>query len=77
MLRKYNLVYYVYVENINKRKIEKYNVLNDGIIEEILKRTKDCSDKSQCAEEIEDMISESKVVRSVVSRYDMYKELLK
>ncbi len=28
-------------------------------------------------EEIEDMISESKVVRSVASRYDMYKELLK
>lgn len=28
-------------------------------------------------EEIEDMISESKVVRSVASRYSMYKELLK
>ena len=56
MLRKYNLAYYVYIENINKRKIEKYNVLNDSIIEEILKRTKDCSDKKQFAEETEHII---------------------
>lgn len=55
MTRKYNLTYYVYVENINKRKIEKYNVLNDGIIEEILKRTKGF-DKKAFAEEVEHII---------------------
>ena len=54
-MRKFNLTYYVYVENINKRKIEKYNVLNDGIIEEILKRTKDF-DKKAFAEEVERII---------------------
>lgn len=56
MIRKYNLTYYVYVENINKRKIEKYNVLNDGIIEEIIKRTKDCIDKKQFAEEVDHIL---------------------
>ena len=56
MARKYNLFYYVYVENINKRKIEKYNVLNDGIIEEILKRTKDKKDKKSFSEEVESII---------------------
>lgn len=56
MLRKYNLAYYVYIENINKRKIEKYNVLNDGIVEEILKRTKDFTDKKSFSEEVERII---------------------
>jgi hypothetical protein len=56
MLRKYNLAYYVYIENINKRKIEKYNVLNDGIVEEILKRTKDFIDKKSFSEEVERII---------------------
>jgi hypothetical protein len=56
MLRKYNLAYYVYIENINKRKIEKYNVLNDGIVEEILKRTKDFKDKKSFSEEVERII---------------------
>lgn len=55
MTKKYNLAYYVYVENINKRKIEKYNVLNDGIVEEILNRTKDI-DKKAFAEELERII---------------------
>ena len=41
MSRKYNLTYYVYVESINKRKIEKYNVLNDRIIDEFKKRVKE------------------------------------
>lgn len=36
------LAYYVYVENINKRKIEPYNVLNKGILEQIKKRCKEC-----------------------------------
>ena len=49
-MRKYNLTYYVYVENINRRKIEKYNVLNDGIVEEILKRTKGFDKKAFAAE---------------------------
>lgn len=56
MPRKYNLFYYVYVENINKRKIEKYNVLNDSIIDEIKDRTKDCTDKKQFAEAVEHII---------------------
>ena len=56
MPRKYSLTYYVYVENINKRKIEKYNVLNDGIIEELLKRVDKFSDKKQFAETLEQII---------------------
>lgn len=58
MIRKYNLAYYVYVENINKRKIEKYNVLNDGIIDEFKKRMKeqDIIDKKQFAEMVEQVI---------------------
>lgn len=54
-MKKYNLAYYVYTENINKHKIEKYNVLNDGIIEEILKRTEGF-DKKAFAEEVEHII---------------------
>lgn len=56
MQRKYSLTYYVYVENINKRKIEKYNVLNDGIIEELLKHVDKFSDKKQFAEALEQII---------------------
>lgn len=56
MPRKYSLTYYVYVENINKRKIEKYNVLNDGIIEELLKRVDKFSDKKQFAEVLEQIL---------------------
>ena len=56
MPRKYSLTYYVYVENINKHKIEKYNVLNDGIIEELLKHVDKFSDKKQFAEALEQII---------------------
>lgn len=58
MPRKYNLFYYVYVENINKRKIEKYNVLNDGIIDEFKKRMKeqDIRDKNKFGEMVEQVI---------------------
>lgn len=35
-MKRYNLQYFVYVENFNKNKIEKYNVLSDAIVEEIL-----------------------------------------
>lgn len=56
-MRKYSLTYYVYVENINKRKIEKYNVLNDAIIDEIIERTKDFpGDKKAFAEQVEQIM---------------------
>ena len=58
MVRKYSLTYYVYVENINKKKIEKYNVLNDGIIDEFKKRIKeqDIVDKKQFSEMVEQVV---------------------
>ena len=58
MIRKHNLTYYVYIENVNKRKIEKYNVLNDGIINEFEKRMKEQNiiDKKQFAEMVERVI---------------------
>ena len=58
MSRKYSLTYYVYVENTNKRKIEKYNVLNDGIIDEFKKRIKEqhIVEKKQFAEMVEQVI---------------------
>ena len=58
MPRKYSLTYYVYVENLNKRKIEKYNVLNDGIIDEFKKRMKEqhIIDKRKFAEMAEQVI---------------------
>ena len=57
-MRKYSLTYYVYVENINKRKIEKYNVLNDGIIDEFKKRMKEQNivDKIKFSEMVEQVI---------------------
>lgn len=59
MPRKYNLTYYVYVENLNKRKIEKYNVLNDGIIDELKKRMKeqDIRTRNKFAEMVEQVIT--------------------
>ena len=56
MARKYNIAYYVYVENINKRKIERYNVLNDGIIEEILSRVDKMTDKESFAAVVEQIL---------------------
>lgn len=56
MARKNSLYYYVYVENINQRTIEKYNVLNDNIVKEIRKRTKGISDKSTFAKIIEQIL---------------------
>lgn len=56
MVNKYDLAYYVYVENVNKRKIEKYNVLNTGIIAEILERADaalKAKNKKTFAEEVE------------------------
>lgn len=56
MARKYNIAYYVYVENLNKRKIEKYNVLNDGIVEEVLSRVDKMADKESFAEVVEQIL---------------------
>lgn len=58
MTRKYSLTYYVFVENINKKKIEKYNVLNDGILDEFKKRMKEqhITDKRQFAEMAEQVL---------------------
>ena len=49
---KNNLAYYVYIENFNLRKIEKYNVLSEHIIECIKKETKDINEKSDFAERV-------------------------
>lgn len=58
MSKKHNLCYYVYLENINKRKIEKYNVLNDGIVNEIKKRVKEqhIEDKNKFSEVVEQIL---------------------
>lgn len=40
MKRKYDLTYYVYIENINKHIIDTYNVLTDAIIDEIKEEIK-------------------------------------
>lgn len=61
MAKKYNLNYYVYVENFNKRKLEKYNVLNDSIVDEIVKKT-----KAQGAVSTKDF---SEIVRQVIGYY--------
>ena len=52
------MTYYVYRENFNTKKIEKYNVLNDGIIDEFKKRTKKqhIIDKEQFAEMAEQVL---------------------
>jgi hypothetical protein len=57
MAKKNKLCYYVYIENISQRKIEKYNVLNDSIVKEIRKRTKGISDKSVFAKIVEQILT--------------------
>ena len=56
MARKYNIAYYVYIENLNKRKIERYNILNDGIIEKILSRVNKTTDKESFAEAVKQIL---------------------
>jgi hypothetical protein len=51
-----NLTWNVYRENFNTRKIEKYNVLNSGIIEEIKNRTKNIYDLEKFAEEVKQIL---------------------
>lgn len=55
---KNNLHYYVYRENLNSRKIEKYNVLNDGVVSEIKKRVKDrhVNDKDNFGEAVRQIL---------------------
>lgn len=49
---KNNLAYYVYIENFNLKKIEKYNVLSDHIIDYIKKETKNITEKPDFAERV-------------------------
>ena len=35
-MKKYNLQYFVYIENFNQRRIEKYNILSDALVAEIV-----------------------------------------
>ena len=51
-----HLEYFVYVENISRRKIEKYNVLNDIVINEIRNRTKGINDKESFAEAVKTVL---------------------
>lgn len=44
------LAYYVFVENFNTHKIERYNVLNDGVVKEIKEKIKGISDKKEFSE---------------------------
>ena len=57
-MAKNNLHYYVYRENLNRRKVEKYNVLNDGIVDEIKKRMEEqhISDKKKFEEAVEQIL---------------------
>lgn len=52
------LHWYVYRENINKRKIERYNVLNDGFVSQVKKRIKQCDirDKRKFEEHVEQLL---------------------
>ncbi len=51
------MTYYVYMENFNTKKIEKYNVLNEGIIKEIKERTKGFTNKTRFAEVVNNIMS--------------------
>lgn len=46
----------VFVEDFNAKCIKTYNVLNRGIVEEIIKRTKNINDREQFANEIRSII---------------------
>lgn len=56
MMKKNKLQYYVYIKNINKGKIEKYNVLNEQIVSEIESSTLNISDKLLFSETIRQII---------------------
>lgn len=51
------MTYYVYIENFNTKKIEKYNVLNEGIIKEIKEQTKGFTNKTRFAEVVNNIMS--------------------
>lgn len=46
----------VFVEDFNARRIKTYNVLNNGIVEEIIKRTKNINDRESFADEVRSII---------------------
>lgn len=50
------LAYYVFIENFNTRKIQKYNVLNDSIVSEIRKKSKGISDKKDFNEIVKSIL---------------------
>jgi hypothetical protein len=50
------MTYYVYIENFNTKKIEKYNVLNEGIIKEIKEQTKGFTNKTHFAEVVNNIM---------------------
>ena len=51
-----NLKWNVYIEDFNHKCIKTYNVLNTGIVEEILKRTSAITDKLEFAKEVEHIL---------------------
>lgn len=46
----------VFVEDFNAKCIKTYNILNSGIVKEIIKRTKSISDKEQFSNEIRSIL---------------------
>ena len=50
------LAYYVYIENFNKKSIDKYNVLSEHILEQIKTRTKDIDTKQAFADEVRSVL---------------------
>lgn len=84
MTKKYNLFYYVYRENINRRKIEKYNVLDDYIVNEIVERTKTITCKTLFAEEVKNILryyfwcrSEHEIILTSWPPHVKYEEILR
>ena len=51
-----SLAYYVYIENFNKKSIEKYNVLSEHILEQIKTKTKYVEDKQAFADVVKQVI---------------------
>ena len=51
-----NLKWNVYTEDFNHKYIKTYNVLNNGIIDEILNKTSSITDKNEFAKEVEHIL---------------------
>ena len=52
-MKKYNLQYFVYIENFNQRRIEKYNILSDALVAEIVDNAGDNPTKENFAKATE------------------------